>query len=317
MDLLLILTYAGLCTLVFKVFKIPLTKWTVPTAVLGGVALIGALLMVMNYNHPYSKNAREIFFSVPVIPAVDGLVTEVDAVANTPMQQGEVLFRIDPAPYEARVAEVEAALQSAQIDLQRAQELVKRQAGNKRNVDLAEAQVGSLKAQLARATYDLEHTVVRAPADGMVTQLALRPGTMAVTLPLRPTMVFIPNQKRMIAGSFWQNSLQRMQPGYKAEVILDGVPGHVFAGRVSSVLPALAEGDLQSSGNLVAASQLAVHGQAVAVIELDEDLDDYQLPRGVQGKIAIISDHDPLHVSLIRRILLRMMGWLNYIFPIK
>ncbi|MYM63357.1 HlyD family secretion protein [Pseudomaricurvus sp. HS19] len=317
MDLLLILTYTALCTVVFKVFRIPLTKWTVPTAVLGGIALIGALLIVMNYNHPYSKNAREIFFSVPVIPAVAGLVVEVDAVANQPMREGDILFRIDPVPYQARVAEIEAALQSAEIDLQRAQELVRRQAGNKRDVDLATAQVGSLKAQLASANYDLEHTEVRAPADGMVTQLALQPGTMAVTLPLRPTMVFIPNQQRMIAGSFWQNSLQRMQPGYKAEVILDGVPGHVFSGRVSRVLPALAEGDMQSSGNLVAASQLAVHGQAIAVIELDENLDDYLLPRGVQGKIAIISDHDPLHVSLIRRILLRMMGWLNYVFPIK
>lgn len=36
MDLLLILTYAAICIVIFKVFKIPLTKWTVPTAVLGG-----------------------------------------------------------------------------------------------------------------------------------------------------------------------------------------------------------------------------------------------------------------------------------------
>lgn len=35
MDLLLILTYAAICIVIFKVFKIPLTKWTVPTAVLG------------------------------------------------------------------------------------------------------------------------------------------------------------------------------------------------------------------------------------------------------------------------------------------
>ena len=46
MDLLLILTYTGLCVVVFKVFRIPLNKWTVPTAILGGVVIIGALLMV-------------------------------------------------------------------------------------------------------------------------------------------------------------------------------------------------------------------------------------------------------------------------------
>lgn len=48
MDLLLILTYVALCVVVFKVFHIPLNKWTVPTAFLGGVVLIGALLLIMN-----------------------------------------------------------------------------------------------------------------------------------------------------------------------------------------------------------------------------------------------------------------------------
>lgn len=44
MDLLLILTYTAICIAIFKIFRIPLNKWTVPTAVLGGVVLIGALI---------------------------------------------------------------------------------------------------------------------------------------------------------------------------------------------------------------------------------------------------------------------------------
>ncbi len=55
MDLLLILTYTALCVAIFKIFRIPLNKWTVPTAALGGVILIGTLIMLMNYNHPYSR----------------------------------------------------------------------------------------------------------------------------------------------------------------------------------------------------------------------------------------------------------------------
>lgn len=54
MDLLLIMTYAALCITIFKVFKIPLNKWTVPTAVLGGVIIIGTLILLMNYNHPFT-----------------------------------------------------------------------------------------------------------------------------------------------------------------------------------------------------------------------------------------------------------------------
>ena len=40
MDLLLLLLYAGLCVVIFKVFKIPLNKWTVPTAILGGIVML-------------------------------------------------------------------------------------------------------------------------------------------------------------------------------------------------------------------------------------------------------------------------------------
>lgn len=55
MDLLLILTYAAFCVALFKIFRIPLNKWTVPTAVLGGILIIGALIFTMNYNHPYPR----------------------------------------------------------------------------------------------------------------------------------------------------------------------------------------------------------------------------------------------------------------------
>ena len=44
METLLLLCYAALCIVIFKVFRIPLNKWTVPTAVLGGVILIGMLI---------------------------------------------------------------------------------------------------------------------------------------------------------------------------------------------------------------------------------------------------------------------------------
>ena len=59
MDVLLLLTYTAICVVVFKVFKIPLNKWSVPTAALGGAILIGTLILLMNYNHPYSNMARE------------------------------------------------------------------------------------------------------------------------------------------------------------------------------------------------------------------------------------------------------------------
>ena len=77
MDLLLILTYTAVCVAIFKIFRIPLNKWTVPTAALGGIIIIGALIILMNYNHPYSEMARNYYISTPIVPLVKGRVIEV------------------------------------------------------------------------------------------------------------------------------------------------------------------------------------------------------------------------------------------------
>ena len=44
MELLLILTYTAICVAIFRIFRIPVNKWTLPTAVLGGIFLIGFIL---------------------------------------------------------------------------------------------------------------------------------------------------------------------------------------------------------------------------------------------------------------------------------
>src|ERR1700730_7097729 len=103
MELLLILTYTAICVGVFKIFRIPVNKWTLPTAALGGLFLIGFILLVMNYNHPFTDNARIYFATTPIMPDVKGRVIDVPVKANAPLKQGDVLFRIDPAPYKFEV----------------------------------------------------------------------------------------------------------------------------------------------------------------------------------------------------------------------
>ncbi|MBV1960512.1 MAG: HlyD family secretion protein [Immundisolibacteraceae bacterium] len=374
MDLLLIVTYVGLCTILFKVFRIPLNKWTLPTAFLGGVFLIGTLLMLMNYNHPYAKYAKEFFASVPVVPQVKGRVVAVEVKANQRVQQGDVLFRIDPVPYELAVVRKRAQLadlsksalaeeeawksarakvSSAVASRDRAKQTYQRYAdaegaysqqdidnrkqlfvGAEADVEAAQARerelrlevdasyggedprVAEVRAQLRLAQYDLDKTIVRAPSNGMVTQLAIREGMMAVPLPLAPVMVFIPEKERLLVGSFWQNSMKLIKPGLEVEVILDAVPGHVFKGEVVQLLPAMSEGEIQGRGQLASAAMIAKKGRAIASVSLEENLDDYNLPLGVQGHMVVYSEQFT-HVSIIRRVLLRMMGWLNYVYPIK
>ncbi|MGL5179956.1 MAG: HlyD family secretion protein, partial [Aeromonas veronii] len=162
MDLLLILTYTALCVAIFKIFRIPLNKWTVPTAALGGVLLIGTLIMLMNYNHPYSEMARNYYVSTPIVPLVKGRVVEVPVQANQPVKKGDVLFRLDDEPFRLKVdsltarvesnrehlKSIEARLRSARLDRDRASDLMRRGVGKQRDLDVTQANVDDIVAQI-------------------------------------------------------------------------------------------------------------------------------------------------------------------------
>ena len=373
MDILLVLTYTAICVVIFKVFKIPLNKWTVPTAALGGVILIGTLILLMNYNHPYSNMAQEFFVTTPIVPAVGGIVTSVEVEPNELVEKGTVLFRIDPKPYEAvvrqrqallagsqegvreleqavaaaraRVVEVSAnrdrtqgvfqryeaifdrgAISANELETRRQLYLADEAALERAEADQEQARlafessidgenpdVARLQAELEQARYDLERTVVRAPTGGYVTQLLLRPGMMAVSLPLRPVMVFVHDEQAPLVAAFRQNSALRLRVGYEAEIVYPSIPGRVFAGTVTQVLPSLAEGQLSTSGNMVGTERFQSIGRVPVQIEILDDMSEFNLATGSRAQVAVYSDHFH-HVAIMRRILLRMSSWQNYLY---
>ena len=375
MELLLILIYLSICYVVFKVFRIPVNQWSLATATLGGIIGIALLLLIMNYNHPFTTNARIYFAVTAVLPSVKGRVIEVPVKPNTPLKQGDELFRIDPKPYEYIVDQKKAALAEAEQNVKQLkssldqtaaateranaqfelsqqnydrqlelfekkviaqatldtftrnletarQSLVGAKAEEERarlaytsNIDGVNTSVARLRAELADAQYDLDQTVTRAPSAGFVTQLALRPGMYVVPAPLRPVMVFVNTDKgdQELSAAFQQNSLQRVKAGDEAEIAFDAVPGRVFKAKVRLVLDAIAAGQMQATGALVDFGERTEGGRALAVIDIEDDVSGYQIPLGAAGQVAIYTEHWH-HVSLLRKILLRMRSWQNYIF---
>lgn len=317
MELLLILTYTAICVAIFKIFNIPLTKWSVPTAALGGVALLSTLFVLMNYNHPYSEISREYFVTTPIIPNVSGMVIEVPAVAMSKLNEGDILFRLDPEPFEHTVSSLTAQTVLAQADARRATELLKTRNISQRDADAAFARLENLSGDLATAEYELDETIIRAPTDGYVAQMTLRPGMRAVAAPLRPVMIFVHKESKYFIGWFRQNSLLRLIEGSDAEVAFDGIPGKVFTGKVATVIPALAEGQVQPSGNLINPLAAPFPGRVAVLIDItDPEFDAFEgiVPGGAYAQAAIYSEHFH-HVAVLRKILLRMSSWLNYLFP--
>ena len=175
------------------------------------------------------------------------------------------------------------------------------------NINGVNTQVAELRAEVADAQYNLDQTVTRAAGPGFVTQVGLRPGMYVVPVPLRPAMVFVNTGKRdqLLGAWFQQNSLQRVNAGDEAEVAFDAVPGRVFRAKVRLLQDAIAGGQLQPTGTLLdIASQ--PNGRALAVIDVTEDLSDYQIPPGSEALVAVYTEHLP-SLSLLRRVLLRML----------
>src|SRR5262249_14099855 len=108
---LIVGTYGLLCWLVFKKFKlVPVTTYTVCTAILIGVGILSMLFITLSIYHPSSHDGRMYAPVVQIVPEVRGVVVEVPVVANKPLKKGDVLFRIDPRPFDIEVNRLRAAL---------------------------------------------------------------------------------------------------------------------------------------------------------------------------------------------------------------
>lgn len=176
-----------------------------------------------------------------------------------------------------------------------------------------QAEAGQLRAQIDGARWNLDKTVVRAPPDGYVTNLALRKGARVSNLPLSPVMAFIDTEDTLIGVEVAQNDACYVRPGQPVEVTFKFRPGAIFTGKVESVLQAISLGQTQVSGT--AATPRAIQAAPFAVrVKLDDDDIAKSLRAGSTGAAAIFTDHVRA-THIIRRVLLRQIAILNYVNP--
>jgi membrane fusion protein, multidrug efflux system len=97
----------------------------------------------------------------------------------------------------------------------------------------AEAQLKSAQADLAVAELNLEHTIVRAPLDGVVSKRGVEVGQ--IVQPGQPLLALVPLHDVWVVANFKETQLTRIHPGQRAEVRVDSFPDHVFVGAVNSI----------------------------------------------------------------------------------
>lgn len=131
--------------------------------------------------------------TVELRPRVSGYVDEIDFEEGELVNAGDVLFRIDPRPYEARVQAAKAALAQAQsqrrlaeIEAGRSRQLIQKQMISQEQHDQrqaaalnARAQEAEAEATLASAELDLQYTRVTAPVTGRTGRAMVTKGNLA------------------------------------------------------------------------------------------------------------------------------------------
>ena len=388
MEILLLGIYSFFVWLIF--FKFKLLPWNIVSQVIViTLPIIGltVLILLLNIVAPSSHDVRVVNYVVPINPPVRGLVTEVPIEPNRPIKKGDVLFKVDPTPfeiavknYEAQIARLRVQLLSAEASSRNLEEQLKGATGQKEAIDsklklsrlrleqykeLADsgagnrfdfeqaqasvkdlegqlasmlasesqargtlgaktpdgeqdevanvkAQMTSAEAQLAQARWELSQTTYYAPADGTVVALTLRPGAMAVPLPMSPAMNFVEDEQWILA-IYHQNEVRKIEPGQEAEIAFKMYPGRIVKCKVDSIMWATAQGQLpigsmNPSGGV---APIPPHSLAVRLLPDGKDKDIF-LAAGAHGAGAVFTDSGHA-IQIVRKVLVRVGAKLDWL----
>ena len=308
----LTLLYIAVLFLVVKLKLIRLTLWWKLSPIIWMLFLTIALFIPMQF---YAPGGAVMVgqYSVQVVPNVAGQVIDVPVQPNVPLTKGDVLFRIDPTPYQAAVDDLTAQLALTETRLDQATRLAERGAGSVYDVEGLTAQLAQVEARLDQARFNLEQTVVRAPADGYVTNVSLRVGARVAPAPIASVMAFVEAGEPILAMQVFQKDLRYIEPGQPAEIAFKMFPGSVYNARVVQVMPASVLG-MQGPSGFAAAPWQVVHPPMWVRLELE---DASLLPGwrvGATGTGAIYTDKG-VPTQIIRRVMVRMNAIVNYLSP--
>lgn len=210
---------------------------------------------------PWTRDGRVRADVVRIAPDVSGLISEVPVHDNEEVHAGDVIFRIDPARFalalkmaEARVAGSKAALDMANRDLARYRRLsdatVTRQKLEQAETAARQAEASHQQAELDRqlAMLDLEHSSVRVPVGGIITNLAIHPGDFVQAG--AQAVALIDTASLRVEGYFEETKLRQITVGDRARVRLMGDDIDI-TGHVESIAAAIADDQRGDAGNLL------------------------------------------------------------------
>ena len=207
----------------------------------------------------------EAVTTVNIGSQVSGMIQELGVDFNSIVRQGDVIMRLDPSLFETQLEQARANLLRAEADVERLQVSVEdavtqlERAENLSARDLisdteleaaqvavrsaeaqqksAEAQVTQARASLNQNEVNLEHTVIRAPIDGIVISRLVDVGqTVAASLQAPELFVIAADLTKMrVIANIDESDVGRIRPNQRVTFSVDAYPTEGFEGSVSQI----------------------------------------------------------------------------------
>ena len=184
---------------------------------------------------------------VSMAAQVAGPVAQLFVHDNEMVHAKERLFEIDPHPYKIAVQAAEASVQQRKALLINAESIsgrTRRMAAHRflssqasetaqATVKADQAALAAARAALARAKLNLAHCLVRAPTEGFLSNMRLRPG--AYIQAGTPLFALIASRTYWVTANFKETALSHIAVGDRAHIHIDMYPNHRFRGKVIGI----------------------------------------------------------------------------------
>ncbi|MCB5944657.1 HlyD family secretion protein [Acidocella sp. KAb 2-4] len=266
---------------------------TVFSLLLLGIALLALFGLWLRYEvEPTTRDGKVQADIVRVAPDVGGWVTSVLVQDNQVVKQGQPLIIIDQSRYLLARDDAAEKLQSQQIALAEAIRIDNRNHAlssevdtettelGQEKVDLLKMAVAQAKTALAVAQLNLDRTVLRAPVNGVVSNMTLQPGDYLTAG--QGVMAMVDTDTLRVEGYFEETKLPAVQVGDKVTVRLMGV-AEPLEGHVESIAAGVVDRERDDQPN--------------TLDNINPSFTWVRLAQRIPVRVAI--DHVPDHVRLI------------------
>lgn len=313
MEILITIAYIFLVRLVF--FDYRWLPWNMATGILVFGLYAGAALTEIVLLGQYTPYSDRVFVERPVVQMstyLGGQVQEIYIKPNQLVKKGDPLYKIDPAPEQAKLDNAIAEMKKALVQLNDTKRLIAKNVMAARALKIKQDNYDEMVANVATYKFRLEQTVAYAPSDGYVINLQLRPGQFARLK--APVLSFVSNEEAWLVMAIRQAGSQYVKPGQEVEFALSMYPGEVFNAKVNALVHGVGEAQLTLGGQIPHVSSI----KDIEFFTVNVSLNETELGKpmifGASGIAAINTGQGSDVFWLLRRIEIQSESLLNYIY---